>query len=138
MAVVIDASVALKWVLEEEGFLAARRLVETELLAAPDLLFVECANVLWTKTRKFGLSGQDALAAMQIIENAPVRSIQGRPHVAAAQRISLELGQSAYDSLYLAVALAERMIFVTADAAFSRAALAHPTYARSVRALDLS
>ena len=46
---VIDASVAIKWVIEEAGTkeaLALRR----QALAAPDLLVAECANILWKKS----------------------------------------------------------------------------------------
>jgi len=133
--VIVDASVALKWVFDEEGSGAARRLIETDFLAAPDLMFIECANVLSMKTRRGLLSHVDALSAMRAIENTPIRSIPGRPHVAAAQRIAEALRQTAYDSLYLAMALEERVTLVTADAAFARNALADPLYATSVRFL---
>ncbi len=136
MAIVIDASVALKWVLAEEGSDEAQLLYDNEQLVAPDLFFVECANVLWTKTRKFKLKAEDAVAGMSIIDRISIRSISGRPHVTTAQRISFEIGQSAYNSLYLAVAMAEGIEFVTADIAFSRAAKAHPKYAQWVRPLS--
>ena len=46
MTVVVDASVALKWVIEEDGSQAAGVLFLEQPLAALDLLIVECANVL--------------------------------------------------------------------------------------------
>ena len=54
MTVVVDASVALKWVIQEDGSEAAEALLRQEPLLAPDLLIVECANVLWVKTRRRG------------------------------------------------------------------------------------
>lgn len=135
MQVVIDASVALKWVLEEDGSDAARRLAEGDALTAPDLLFIECANVLTMKVRRGLLAEADAKLAMLLIDGVPIRSVPTRSHVAAAQSIALELGQTAYDSLYLAVAMAERIELVTADEAFVRAAAAHPLYGPSVRRL---
>ena len=135
MTVVIDASVALKWVLDEEGSPAARRLAATETLAAPDLMFIECANVLSVKVRRRLLSEADAKAGLQLIDEIPIRSVPSRAHVRAAQVIGFELGQTAYDSLYLAIAIAERADFVTADDVFARAAIAHPVYGRSVRRL---
>jgi predicted nucleic acid-binding protein len=47
-AAVVDASVALKWALEEPGSDRAR-LLSSARLEAPDLLPIECANVLWKK-----------------------------------------------------------------------------------------
>ncbi len=135
MALIVDASVALKWVITEDASDIASHLIQTDELAAPGLLFIECANVLWTKVRRGQLSSDDARAAYAAIEAAPVRSISTRLHAAAAQVIAIELGKSAYDSLYLAVALAERSTLVTADEAFLRAALAHPLYGSSVKSL---
>ena len=66
---------------------------------------------------------------------APVSAIATRGLAQAAQAIALELDRSAYDSLYLAAAFAERAVLVTADAAFAEAAMAHPVYGASVRLL---
>ncbi|TPW04122.1 MAG: hypothetical protein FD124_2741 [Alphaproteobacteria bacterium] len=77
----------------------------------------------------------DARDGFDAIEASPVSALPVRPLARAAPAIALELNQSAYDSLYLAAALAERFVLVTADAVFARAALAHPVYARSVRLL---
>jgi predicted nucleic acid-binding protein len=48
---VIDASIAIKWVIEEEGTKEALAL-RNQALVAPDLLIAECANVLWKKVRR--------------------------------------------------------------------------------------
>jgi predicted nucleic acid-binding protein len=48
---VIDASVAIKWLVDEPGTAAALSLRRHRLLA-PDLLIAECANVLWKKVRR--------------------------------------------------------------------------------------
>jgi predicted nucleic acid-binding protein len=132
---IIDASVALKWVIEEDGFDDARRLISVDMLAAPDLLFIECANVLRTKVRRGVIKPADAHFAFSSIQAAPIRGIPIGPHAAAAHAIALELDQSAYDSLYLAVALAERASFVTADRKFASAVAAHPVYRSSVALL---
>lgn len=135
MTLVIDASVALKWVIEEGGSAAARDLIGEDALAAPDLLLVECANVLWSKARRGQISPADAAAALVAIQATPIRIVPTQAHVAAAQAIAFELDQTAYDSLYLAVALAERAVLVTADLAFASAAAAHPVHAAAIRRL---
>lgn len=135
MPLIVDASVVLKWVIEEESSDKARLLLADEVLIAPDLLFIECANVLWVKARRGQLSAADAKAAYAAIEATPVRAIPAHPHAAAAQSIAFDLDQTPHDSLYLAIALAERAILVSADAAFINAALAHPLYRASVRML---
>jgi predicted nucleic acid-binding protein len=47
---VVDASVALKWVLDEPGDREARAIIETgEALIAPELIVAEVANVAWRR-----------------------------------------------------------------------------------------
>ncbi len=132
---IVDASVALKWVLAEDGTDRALELLAAEQLAAPGLFWAECANVLWSKARRGQIAAADARAALVAIDAAPVSALATRPLAQAAQAMALELDQTAYDCLYLAAALAERSVMVTADVAFAKAALAHPVYARSVRVL---
>jgi predicted nucleic acid-binding protein len=136
MTVVVDASVALKWVLDnEDGSSRAIDLIETESLIAPDLWLIECTNVLVMKVRRGLITAEEARAALASIEATPVRIVPARAHVAAAQAIALELNKGAYDSLYLAVAVSERATMVTADAAFFRAASAVAAYAPYIRML---
>ena len=45
MTVVVDASVAIKWVLQEPGSEAAAQPQREEALAAPEFMIVACANV---------------------------------------------------------------------------------------------
>ena len=135
MTVIVDASVAIKWVLEEDGSAEARSLLASEVLAAPDLMYVETANILWLRVRRGFVPQADAAAAFMAIEAAPVRTIASRPHLAAAHATACELGQTVYDSLYLTVAIAEKAVFLTADKAFVRAAETHPVYGAAVQLL---
>jgi len=64
MTIIVDASVALEWVIEEDGSGVAGALLLEEPLAAPDLLMIECANVLLAKSRRGVLTRDLAGAAL--------------------------------------------------------------------------
>jgi hypothetical protein len=74
--IVVDASVALKWVIEEDGSDAAEALLLEEPLTGPDLLLVECANVLWTKARRGELRQERDAAGRPHEELDPVPGLQ--------------------------------------------------------------
>jgi len=111
---VIDASVAIKWVIEEDGTkeaLALRR----QALAAPDLLVAECGNILWKKVGRRELSEQEMAFAAGLLARADIELVAMRPYLEAATRIAKALGHPAYDCFYIALAEAEGLRLVTAD-----------------------
>lgn len=136
MTVVVDASVAIKWVLEEEGSVAARRLLDHELLIAPDLLILECANVLWTAARRGRLTTERAATALAGIRALPVQLLPISDHVDSAQALAFALPHPVCDCLYLAVALAQRNTLVTADGSFVEAVHRHGVHAHAARLLE--
>ena len=114
---VIDASVAVKWVIEEEGSALASRLQGVPCLA-PDLISAECANILWKKVRRGEITGQEALLASRALAIADVTQVPMQPHRERAMVLALTLDHPAYDCFYLAVAEDAGSRLVTADARF--------------------
>ncbi len=129
---VIDASVALKWVLDEPGRAAADTLLDDELIA-PDLWLVEAANALWKRAGRGDISVQEAGAMLAELRNAPVSSVV--VDLSAAMDLALELKHPVYDCLYLAAAIREDSHVVTADRRFYAVTRGAPDLADRVRLL---
>lgn len=123
--VVVDANVALAWVLEEQGTSAARALFEgAATLWAPEFLVVECGAVLATKHRRNELTAVEARAYLTAIAEAPIGWLPDYPLALEAQPLALRIGHSAYDCLYLAAAIVHGGSLATLDARFVQAAAA--------------
>lgn len=112
---VIDASVAIKWVIKEPGSTGSLAIAKQGNLIAPDLILPECANVLWKKVQRKELSAAEARFAGRLIEASDLRLHDMRPLFAACIDIAIDLDHPAYDCVYLALAVREKMPFVTAD-----------------------
>jgi predicted nucleic acid-binding protein len=117
---VIDASIAVKWVVEEPGTPEALALRSRARLIAPELLVAECANILWKKVQRDELLKEEALLAARLLQGAEVELLPTRSSLEAATRLAIELDHPAYDCLYLALAIARDCPFVTADDHFLR------------------
>lgn len=117
---VIDASIAVKWVVEEDGTPQALALRGRAKLIAPELLVAECANILWKKVQRDELSEDEALFAARLLQGADIELLPTRSLLEAAARIAIALDHPAYDCLYLALAAANDCRFVTADERFLR------------------
>lgn len=117
-SLVIAASVAIKWLVEEDGSDAALALRGSDL-AAPALLRIEAADVLRMLVARKAATPDEARDLFALLQDAPVAivdhddALEGR-----ALTLALDLGHPVYDCLYLA--LAERMgcRLVTADNRF--------------------
>ncbi len=117
---VVDASIAVKWVVEEDGTPQALALRERAKLIAPELLVAECANILWKKVQRTELSTKEALLAARLLQGAEMELRPTRSLLEAAASIAIALDHPAYDCLYLALAIENDCQFVTADERFLR------------------
>jgi predicted nucleic acid-binding protein len=117
---VIDASIAVKWVVEEAGTLHALAIRQKAKLIAPELLVAECANILWKKVQRNELLKEEALLAARLLQGAEIELAPTRSLFEAATRMSIEIDHPAYDCLYLALAVEKKCQFVTSDQRFLR------------------
>lgn len=119
---VIDASVAIKWVVDEHGTQEALSLRRHRLFA-PDLLIAECANVLWKKSRRKELTEAEACLAARLLQRADIELAPMRALLERATRLAIALDHPAYDCAYLALAEDLSCDLVTADRRLSAKAL---------------
>jgi predicted nucleic acid-binding protein len=115
-SLVIDASIAIKWVIEERGTAAALRLRQQHArFIAPDVLIAECANILWKKVTRKELSRHEAVLAARLLQGADLELLPTRSLLETATMIAIDLDHPAYDCVYIALAAANDCPFVTAD-----------------------
>ncbi len=116
MSWVVDASVALKWVIPEVLSEQADRIRDHEDdVLAPELLLVEVANALWRKAKAGEISGREAHTALDLVSASGVDLYPNRPLVSRALALARLLAHPVYDCVYLALAEREGATFVTAD-----------------------
>jgi predicted nucleic acid-binding protein len=132
--VIVDASVAVKWVVDEPDGEAAEALLE-QRLAAPSLWLAEAANALWAKCRRKDITEQDVHDGCRLLAQAPVTRIDLDPLLLPAARLALELGHPVYDCFYLVAAQLHETHLITADRRFARRVADHAEHARRVRLL---
>ena len=93
---VVDASVAIKWVVDEAGT-AEALLLRRHRLIAPDLLIAECANVLCKKVRRGELTRQVAQVAAGILARSDIEFEPMADLMEQATGYSMLLEHAAYD-----------------------------------------
>lgn len=116
MSWVVDASVAVKWVIPEVlSDLADRVRDGAEDVLAPDLLLVEVANALWRKTTAREISAREADGAFDLVRRSGIDLRPAGPLLPRAMDLARRLGHPVYDCVYLALAEREEATLVTAD-----------------------
>jgi predicted nucleic acid-binding protein len=127
---VVDASVVLKWVLDEPGrsssllLLDAFEARETNLLA-PDSLMHEVGSVLSRRCRRKLLSVTQAKAAFALLDHRKPLLFGGSVLMTEALTLSVRHSLSYWDGLYVTLALRNDCPLVTADRRLYRAAAHH-------------
>ncbi len=121
---VVDASVAIKWVVLESQSEAAEAYLPYQLYA-PDFLLIECASILFKKYLTGHLEAEKAFDCLQEVVDSGVALHAPDMLIARALKLSAELRHSVYDCLYLALALQEDIPLVTADEKFYKTVRKH-------------
>jgi predicted nucleic acid-binding protein len=119
---VVDASVAVKWVLPELGSGLAVALRGLDGLIAPSLVIAEIGNALWKAVLRGDVDKPDASAALQIAVAHFERIVPTDQLAARALELAVDLRHPIYDCLYLALAEREQVPIVSADARLLSAA----------------
>jgi predicted nucleic acid-binding protein len=116
VTLVVDASVAAKWVLEEDGSDRANALRAEGGLIAPSLVAAEIGNTLWKAVHRGLVSRADALVAAEAALLPFDALMANEELLARALEVAMELSHPIYDCFYLALAERERAPIVSADA----------------------
>ena len=126
MTIVVDASVAAKWFIQEVHTPEAEALQRAEEAIAPDLVVAEVLNTIWKNIRL----GRIAVEQIELVAAAlPMRFstlVPLTPLAARAGEIAHALDHPIYDAFYIALAERERCAFVTADDRLQRKARGTP------------
>jgi predicted nucleic acid-binding protein len=119
--IVVDASLALKWVLEEPYSAEANDLLENwggqrNKLFAPALFLYEVANALTKRIQRHQLTLAQAKERLGFfLESGPLLQQIGAVHPRALELADRFRLPTAYDAHYLALAEFQRCEFWTAD-----------------------
>jgi predicted nucleic acid-binding protein len=115
MTLIVDASVAVKWFLQESDSAAALALRGRDSLIAPDFILLETHYVVWRSWRRGETTFDAVEGVIKALNEAFEHIEQSTTLLADAARISLGMTHPIYDCLYIAHAQRERATLITAD-----------------------
>jgi predicted nucleic acid-binding protein len=126
LAYIVDASVALKWLVVEENTAQAVELLRSGSdLFAPRLIVDEVANALWKKCRQQYLKPSEALERIRLLP----RYFKGLLDMSDADVVldmAIAIDHPVYDCFYLQAARDRGLPLVTADQSLMRKASSIP------------
>lgn len=113
---VVDASVAVKWVVRQQLTERAYAALSRFQLVAPSLIIAEMANALW----KYARAGQvDPRSFPEILDGVESRYFKTEPIdgtlTRAALQLAIDLDHPVYDCYYLALARRDSAPVITDD-----------------------
>jgi predicted nucleic acid-binding protein len=125
--VVLDASVAVRWIVAEEGSVEAAELLERDFSwITPRLLLTEVASALRHKVADAALrpaaASQSLDGLLQAIADGVIRLADDERIIAHALLLAMSLDHKVPDCVYLALAEREGASLATADDRLARVA----------------
>lgn len=134
---VVDASVGVKWVVDEPGSEEAVALIAGRRLVVPSLFWVETANALAMKVKRRELTRAAAADAWRDLVDAPLDVVSiSADTISPALTLALDLQHTVYDCAYLAIALEVGCPVVTVDRRFAQIVAGYPSFAGRVLLLN--
>ena len=127
---IVDASIAVKWIAHEPDSDAALTLIERGDLVAPALMLMEVANALYKMAVRGEVSATTSFAQNVAALANIVEIIEDAPLAARALDIALALRHPVYDCIYLALAEARDDVVIAADKRLFTKVLGTPFAAR--------
>jgi predicted nucleic acid-binding protein len=113
---VIDASVDAAALFPETRGKAARTLLTSGgALHAPDMIYVEVANVIWKRFRRGEIDGRDAADLLNDVTRLPLRVTPSAQLLAPALALAIVTDRTVYDCLYVALAVVVKSVMVSND-----------------------
>jgi predicted nucleic acid-binding protein len=113
---VVDASVAVKWFIEEPGSTAACAILTSgDVLLAPDLVLIEAANTAWKKVTRGEMTQEQGEAMVRALPLYFDRLVSMDALMVRAYTLAHRLKHPVYDCLYLALAEQEAVRLITDD-----------------------
>lgn len=118
--VIVDSSVAVKWVISESDSDTARRVLDDfqsglVTLHAPDLIYAEVGNILWKKHVFQGIELADAQLMLDTFRTVPLSIHATAALVDSAFRLAAAHRRTVYDMMYVALGVERACAVVTAD-----------------------
>ena len=123
---IVDASVAIKWFVEEElrdravSFFDGVKKGKIKAVV-PTLFFTEMSNICWKKSLKKDLTYHQASEILKDIRQMPLKRYEDYELFDVAFGNALQFGITVYDAMYVSLAEIYAVPLVTADDALIKA-----------------
>jgi predicted nucleic acid-binding protein len=113
---VVDASAIAAALFRETNCEAADAILTSGVeLHAPDLVYVEVANVIWKRYRRRQIDETEAIDLLSYALALPLEITPSRQLAESALKLAMHTGRTAYDCLYVALAVQLGTIVNTND-----------------------